>query len=143
MATSRITYNVFEILEKVSAAKKKADKIKILKENESTALLTVLQGCYHPRIKLSLPEGAPPYEACDAHNAPSNLHKKWKDFGYFTGKQAQKLGKIKVERMFIQLLESIHPQDAKIVLQMKDKKPFKGLTTAVVQEAYPNLIPPV
>ena len=90
-----------------------------------------------------MPEGAPPYTACDAHNAPSNLHKKWKDFGYFTGNQAQKLGKIKVERMFIQLLESIHPQDAKIVLQMKDKKPFKGLTTAVVQEAYPNLIPPV
>jgi hypothetical protein len=44
--------------------------------------------------------------------------------------------------MFIQLLEAIHPEDAKIVLQMKDKKPFKGVSAAIVREAFPNLIPP-
>lgn len=142
MAVNKITWNVFEVLQKVSAAKKKAEKISILKQNDSTALRTVIQGCYHPGIKLDLPEGDPPYEACDAHNAPSSLHRKWKDFGYFTGAYTKKLGKIKVERMFIQLLESIHPEDAKIVLQMKAKKPFKGISSALVKEVYPNLIPP-
>ena len=142
MAVNKITWNVFEVLQKVSAAKKKAEKISILKQNDSTALRTVIQGCYHPGIKLDLPEGDPPYEACDAHNAPSSLHRKWKDFGYFTGAHTKKLGKIKVERMFIQLLESIHPEDAKIVLQMKAKKPFKGISSALVKEVYPNLIPP-
>jgi hypothetical protein len=142
MAVNKITWNVFEVLQKVSAAKKKADKISILKQNDSTALRTVIQGCYHPGINLDLPEGDPPYEACDAHNAPSSLHRKWKDFGYFTGAHTKKLGKVKIEIMFIQLLESIHPEDAKIVLQMKAKKPFKGISSALVKEVYPNLIPP-
>lgn len=142
MAVNKITWNVFEVLQKVSAAKKKAEKISILKQNDSTALRTVIQGCYHPGINLDLPEGDPPYEACDAHNAPSSLHRKWKDFGYFTGAHTKKLGKVKIETMFIQLLESIHPEDAKIVLQMKAKKPFKGISSALVKEVYPNLIPP-
>ena len=142
MAVNKITWNVFEVLQKVSAAKKKAEKISILKQNDSTALRTVIQGCYHPGIKLDLPEGDPPYEACDTHNAPSSLHRKWKDFGYFTGAHTKRLCKIKIERMFIQLLESIHPEDAKIVLQMKAKKPFKGISSALVKEVYPNLIPP-
>ena len=142
MAVNKITWNVFEVLQKVSAAKKKADKISILKQNDSTALRTVIQGCYHPGINLDLPEGDPPYEACDAHNAPSSLHRKWKDFGYFTGAHTKKLGKVKIETMFIQLLESIHQEDAKIVLQMKAKKPFKGISSALVKEVYPNLMPP-
>lgn len=141
MAVNKITWDVHEVLQKVAAAKKKADKLAILKENDSTALRTVLQGCYHPAIKLPFPEGDPPYEACDAHNAPSTLHRRWKDFQYFSSASVKKLGLIKTERIFIQLLESIHPQDAKIVLQMKDKKPFKGVSAAIVREAFPNLIP--
>jgi len=142
MAVHKITWNVYEVLEKVAAERKKAEKISILKRNDSTALRTILQGCYHPAIKLPLPEGTPPYEASEGHNAPSTLLKRWEDFKYFSPKSVQKLGKIKVERMFIQLLEAIHPEDAKIVLQMKDKKPFKGVSAAIVREAFPNLIPP-
>lgn len=141
MVVNKITLNVFEVLQKVSTAKKKAEKISILKQNDSAALRTIIQGCYHPKINLDLPEGDPPYEECDIHNAPSNLHRKWKDFGYFTGSHTKKLGKIKIERMFIQLLESIHPEDAKVVLQMKEKKPFKGISSALVKEVYPNLMP--
>jgi len=141
MAVNKITWNVFEVLEKAAKETKKNDKIKVLQQNDSTALRTVLQGCYHPAIKLPLPKTDPPYEACDEHNAPSTLLKRWKDFQYFSPASVQKLGKIKVERMFIQLLEAVHPQDAKVILQMKNKKPFKGVSAAVVKEAFPNLIP--
>ena len=60
MATNKINWYVYEILEKVGSAKKKAEKITILRQNESAALRTVLQGCYHPKINLDLPEGNPP-----------------------------------------------------------------------------------
>jgi len=139
---NKITLNIFEILEKIGSAKKKADKIALLKEHDSFGLRTILQGCYNPTIKLQLPEGEPPYEPCEAHNAPSNLFKKSNQFANFVGKRAKELGTIKRERFFIQLLESIHPEDAKIVLQMKDKKPFKGISSALVKEVYPNLMPP-
>ena len=47
----------------------------------------------------------------------------------------------KRENKFIQLLESIHPEDALIVLNMVQKKaPVKGLTKKIVEEAFPNLL---
>jgi hypothetical protein len=45
------------------------------------------------------------------------------------------------ETKFIQLLESIHAEDAIIVLNMVAKKaPVKGLTKKIVEEAFPNLL---
>jgi hypothetical protein len=49
--------------------------------------------------------------------------------------------KIKREMMFIRMLESIHPEDAKIVVAMLTRKlPTKGLTKALVKEAFPKLL---
>lgn len=142
MPVNEIKLQIYEVLEKVGTAKKKADKITLLKKHESFGLKTILQGCYHPDIKLKLPEGKPPYTACDPHNAPSSLLKKARDMQYFVGKKADDLGALKRETMFISLLEGIHPQDAEVVLQMKEKKPFKGISSALVKEVYPNLMPP-
>lgn len=134
--------NIYEILEKVSKAKTKEEKSQILKKNSSPALRTVLQGCYNPNVVLSLPKGNPPFEKNEEHNAPSNLLRLWKDFGYLVGNNAAKLGKTKVEFKFIQILESVHPKDADVVLQMKDKKPFKGLPLSLVREVFPDIVPP-
>jgi len=47
---------------------------------------------------------------------------------------------IKRESLFIDLLESIHPEEAKLVCSVKDKKiPYKGITKKLVKEALPNL----
>jgi hypothetical protein len=142
MMTNEIKLDIFEVLEKVAAAKKKADKISILRKYESFGLRTILQGCYNPAVQLKLPEGVPPYTACDPHNAPSSLLRKARDMQYFVGKKADDLGALKRETMFVSLLEGIHPEDAKIVLQMKDKKPFKGISSALVKEAFPSIMPP-
>jgi hypothetical protein len=38
------------------------------------------------------------------------------------------------------MLESIHPDDARVLLAMKDRKlPYKGLTPKLVAEAFPNM----
>jgi len=44
--------------------------------------------------------------------------------------------------MFIEICESVHPEDARILVSMINKKPpVKGLTEKLVKEAYPDLIP--
>ena len=48
--------------------------------------------------------------------------------------------KAKRENIYIRLLESIHPLDAEIVINMVSKKSIKGISKSVVQEAYPGLI---
>ena len=44
--------------------------------------------------------------------------------------------------MFIELLESVHDQEAQLLLQIKDKKiKCRGLTYKLVKETFPELIP--
>ena len=46
----------------------------------------------------------------------------------------------KREAIFIGILESIHPQDAKHVVNMINKTAPKGVTKVVVKEAFPELL---
>ena len=49
--------------------------------------------------------------------------------------------KFKREKIFLGLLESVHPKDAELVVGMINKKlPVDGITKNVVKEAFPNLI---
>ena len=46
------------------------------------------------------------------------------------------------EYLFIELLESVHDQEAQLLLQIKDKKiKCRGLTYKLVKETFPELIP--
>ena len=43
------------------------------------------------------------------------------------------------ETMFIEMLESVDFNDAKLLLSLKEKKmPFKSITKKLVMEAFPN-----
>ena len=42
--------------------------------------------------------------------------------------------------MYIQVLESIHAEDAVIVIDMVQRKAPKGLTKKIVEEAFPKLL---
>jgi sulfatase maturation enzyme AslB (radical SAM superfamily) len=53
--------NPFEIFESVQGTDKVADRVRILQENESYELKTILQAAFRPDIKFDLPIGAPPY----------------------------------------------------------------------------------
>ncbi len=73
-------------------------------------------------------------------SVPSTLLKKHKEFGYFV-KGGVDQPQYKRENIFIRLLESIHPQDAEVVLSMVAKKsPVKFLTKNLIEETFPNLI---
>ena len=139
MMANKITLLVHEVIKKAASQNLKADKIKVLRQHDSFGLRTILQGTYNPNIVFSLPKGEPPYTANKVQSAPSNLHRQSRKLGIFV--ESSKLDQVKKERKFIELLEAIHPEDAKIVLQMKDKKPFKGISAAVVKEAFPNILP--
>jgi len=54
---NKMTLQIYEVIKKAASQNKKADKISILKQNETFALKSVLQGTYNPNIKLDLPEG--------------------------------------------------------------------------------------
>lgn len=132
---------VYEVIEEAQKAKAKADKIQVLKANESWALKDILRGTYDSTVKWLLPEGDPPYTPNDGHNAPSNLLKRNKDFAYFAkGGPGQRMPAFKREKIFIGLIESIQPEDARLVISMINKEKLKGITRPVIEEAFPGLL---
>jgi len=130
-----------EVLQKVKSTKSKADKVKILKENESWALKDIIRGTMDSSIKWNLPAGDPPYTACESHTAPTSIMREHKKFSYFAkGGKGDQLPSFKREKIFLGILEGIDPGDAELLIQMINKETPKGLTRPIVDEAYPGLL---
>jgi len=141
---------VYEVLEKAAKAKTDEEKINILKEYNSLALRNILKGAMDDTIEFLLPEGAPPYNFDDAPHGytQSTIQQKCKHFAYFVKGGSEMTSQIKRERMFIEILESVHQEEAKLVILMKDKaliNPdgtpyYDGITKELVKQAFPGLI---
>ena len=130
-----------EILLKVNNAKYKSQKIEALKKNDSVPLRQILKGAFDPSIKWDLPEGTPPQRENDAPAGTehTSLFTEAKRLWHFVEGADKKTSRTKKEMMFIQLLEGLHANDAKLMISVKEKElnlVYKGLTDAVVKEAF-------
>ena len=129
------------IFTKVNNAKVKEEKIKVLKQHDSVPLRQVLKGAFDPKIEWDLPEGTPPYKVNEAPAGTEHtvLYTESKRLWHFVKGADPKLTKARKEMMFIQMLEGLHADEAKVMLNVKDKNlntTYKGLTDAVVKEAF-------
>lgn len=137
---------ISEVLQEAAELKTRVEKIEHLRNNNSKPLRTILKGSFDPSVQFILPEGEPPYRKDDAPKGfePSNLHIMSRRFRYFDkGGIGERLTAAKREKMFIDVLESLHPDEAELVLLMKDKKltgKYKGITKKLVSDAFPTLI---
>lgn len=132
---------IYEIIETAGKKRSKAEKIEYLRQHESWALKDILRGTYDDAVQWVVPVGTPPYTPNKEESTPSNLLRQNTQFRYLVDTpDSRNVLKAKRENIYIRLLESIHPLDAKIVINMVSKKSIKGITKAVVQEAYPGLI---
>ena len=132
---------VFEIFERYAKLKTRKEKIQYLKDNGIPAVRDVCRGIYDERLEFIIPEGKPPYTPNRPESVPSSLKRKHRDFGMFVkGAVSAQQPQYKIERMYIQMLESIHAEDAAIMIDMVQRKAPKGLTKKIVEEAFPKLL---
>ena len=134
--------HVYEVIEAAEKASKREEKIQILRQNESWALKDVLRATYDDAIQFLLPPGEPPYTPNEEGSIPSTLLKQNTQFRYIVkSPETLKMLPVKRERIFINILESIHPKDAELCIKMINKQSLgKGITKKLVQEAFPGLI---
>tara|TARA_Y100000004_G_C8908504_1_gene409846 strand:- start:594 stop:1124 length:531 start_codon:yes stop_codon:yes gene_type:complete len=130
-----------EILTKVNNAKDKSKKIAVLREHANAPLKQVLKGAFDPKIEWDLPEGDPPYIQNEAPLGTEHglLRNEAKRLWHFVKGADPETTKTQKETMFIQMLEGLHIDEAKLLLGMKSKslnKMYKGLTESVVKEAF-------
>ena len=144
LENSSTTLLLSEVLRKVSNAKTKDEKIKILRDNNSAALRALLIWNFDDSIKSAIPDGDVPYTPNDAPAGTdhSRLSHEYRGFYRFCKGGDNKLSDMKRESMFIQLLEGLHKDEAELVCLVKDgnlNKGYKRITKAVVSGAFPQI----
>jgi len=131
-----------EVLELVQQAKTKQEKVEILRSNTHPALKDVLRVNFDLDVVSLLPEGSPPYEKDDAPEgySVSSLFRTHKQLKYFfKGPIGNQVQAVRREKLFIDALESMHPTESDLLIEAKDRK-LKGITKALVDEAFPGLV---
>ena len=132
---------VTEILQKVSSAKTKKEKVELLQEYNNNGLRAVLIINFDESLKFLLPDGEVPFDANDAPAGTDHTrldHEYRGLYRFFKGGDSSIKG-MRREQMFVQLLEGLHESEAELLVNAKDKKlhqVYKGLSTNVVCEAF-------
>ena len=158
-ATPKLPVNqtlLSEVFQRVSNAKTKAEKVKLLKEYKSPALTKVLLCNFAKNIEFVFPDGKTPYTPKSTPKgvdharlyAEHRFIDKFitkvvngvKYFGCSNGTRPR-IQQLKKEQLWVQLLEGLHPDEARCLDLVKDKKlqdRYK-ITRQNVIDAFPEL----
>lgn len=138
---------IYEIFDEFEEAKNNRQRMEILAKNNSTTLVEVLKLTFHPGIEWRVKELPDNYKVpsdvlpgITYDNLNSQLRRLYMfQVGHPT---ADKLTERRRNELLIQVLESMEPRNAEVVLGIFQKdQHVKGLTYNFVKEAYPNLLP--
>ena len=135
---------ISEVLQKAHNAKTKAQKIKILQDNNTPGLRSVFIMNFDESLEARVPLGEDvPYRKNEAPKGTEHtlLEKEAvKLYRFFKGGD-DTLPNMKVENMFIQMLEGLHADEAEVVIKAVNKTLHKKyrITHAVVKEAFPSI----
>ncbi|QBP05984.1 hypothetical protein [Synechococcus phage S-B68] len=147
---------ISEVLQRVSNAKTKAQKVEILQEYKSEALTKVLLCNFAKSIAFVFPDGKTPYTPLDRPKGVDHqvlfseqrmldkfITKTVNGVTYYgcSGAIKPRIAQIKKEHLWIQLLEALHTEEAEVLDLIKDKKlttRYK-ITRQNVIDAFPEL----
>lgn len=139
-----------EILDLVVAAPTKTEKVAVLQKYSNTTLRDILRINFESTVQFDLPVGPAPYKTdrtlADHTLSESNLYNEARRLYIFEPghpKYNPNVKKTQKENIWIQILEGIHHTEADMLNLIKDKKlssAYKGLTEALVREAFPGLL---
>ena len=134
---------VSEILQKVSSAKTKKEKVELLQEYNNNALRAILIINFDESLEFLLPDGEVPFTPNDAPvgTEHTRLAHEYKGlYKYFKGGDSSIKG-MKREQLFVQLLEGLAEEEANLLVSAcnKDIQSKYRVTKAAVAEAFPSI----
>ena len=134
---------VNEILDYVSGQKSKIAKVEALKEYRNEALVSILIWNFDQTVVSMIPEGEVPFTPNDSPQGTdhTSLRREQRNLYHFVKGGNDALSKLRRESMFIQMLEGLHPNEARIVILAKDGRLHEdyAVTYDQVKEAYPDI----
>lgn len=132
-----------EILQKVSSAKTKVEKVNLLQEYNNNGLRALLIINFDESLECLLPEGDVPYTPNDAPAGTehSRLTQEYRGlYRFFKGGDSS-ITRVKREQLYLQLLEGLHKDEAELLVLACNKKlqDKYRITQNVVAEAFPQI----
>jgi hypothetical protein len=138
--------NIYEVFDEFEEANTKAERMKVIEKNLSKTLTGVLQLTYHPDYQWyfsSMPEDyiVPDTLPGISRNQLSTEIRKLYLFRKGDAGSSN-LTPEKRKQLLLQLLESIEPREAEVIIGIFRKDlGVRGLSYEFVKEAFPNLLP--
>ena len=134
---------VHEILDLASKQRAKAKKVEILQEYSNDALKSLFIWNFDETVISLIPQGDVPYKENEVPVGTdhTSLRKEYKHLFNFVKGGNDSLSSLRRETMFIQMLEGLHPEEAKVLCLVKDKQlqtKYK-ISYEVVKDAYPDI----
>lgn len=136
--------SISEILKTASGITDDNHRIAYLRANYSIALESILRGAFDPTIKWQLPEGEPPYKVNALVDQQHILYTECRRFYLFIEGGHPTLKQTRREQLFVEMLEALDPEDAKLLLAVKEKHlPYPGITPDLIRRGFPGVLPEV
>ena len=141
---------VHELLEAVDAERVKAKKLDILRTHGEDSFKMTMIWNFDESVVSMLPDGPVPYQPVES-DVQANIEKglpqrttirnSAKNFYRFVKGGDDAMNKIKREGLFINILETLPPPEAEILVLVKDKalNTKYNITKELVAEAYPEI----
>lgn len=127
------------ILDFINRLPNDKERVKCIVANQHV-LGPVLKYTFDPNIEWLLPEGAPTYVPGDERNTEVEFYKELKKLYLFVKGGNDNLAPLRREQIFVNTLSTIHPEDAKLLLAMKERTlPYKHITKKLTLKALPGL----
>jgi len=129
-----------EIVDEIEKQKSRNKQTEMLKKYSCKELKTVIGYGMDPDLQWLLPETDPPYTPLkEGTDQEGRFYTETNKLVYFINSpEGQNVKQVRREQLFIQVLETIDPKDAKLLLRMKNKK--LKIKMDAVKEAFPNLV---
>lgn len=143
MATKTYRPLISEVLRKANNAKTKEEKKKILLENNSQVLRSLFIWNYDESVISLLPEGDVPYTPNPAPEGTDHilLENEGKKMFHFV-KGGSNISQSKREQIFLGMIENLHPDEAEVLILVKDKKlqkKYTRISKALIEETFPQI----
>ena len=140
-----MTVYISELLKGIGKARTRKEKKALLEKYRTNNILRfVLQGTFDPSIVWNVPKKMPAYKKDDAPIGLSetSLFTVMPKCSIFVKDhpKANGLKEKRVKELLTQILESMHPDESLVFIQvLKKKLKCKGLTEKLVLEVFPDL----
>ena len=139
--------NIYEVFDEFEEAKNKKERMDVIGRNLSPTLVKILELAYHPQYQWKIKELPENYKIPNdilPGITFDNLNSQLRRLYLFRvgDRTAESLNEKRRTEILIQMLESIEPREAEVILGIFQKDlGVKGLDYKFVKEAFPNLLP--